>query len=298
MYKLSAFSVALNWTGLGWAGLGWAALYWAGLYKLGCTWLGSVAQGCTGLGLTGLHWAGLCCSALGWAGLLCNGLGLDGLHKVALSWARLLCTGRQNWALLPSAGLGCTRLHWTGLCWTYWAALRWTVVCGAVLFQASVPLQVGRHTTWLWQGALWKWSGQNKWQCGRCHGTCSSVGKCRYCKCCGRSYHVLSRYSSYARPFFRVTKHVVSSWHWLRHNPCRLVDTIHYFSLSFFVIQALDEYISSEWYYCLCYYWRDLIFLQVKPKGVTTQMKAVIEYILMVLFVLLPKRVHFLANET
>ena len=35
-----------------------------------------------------------------------------------------------------------------------------------------------------------------------------------------------------------------------------------------------------------------------KPKGVTTQMKALDEYILMVLFVLLLKKVHFLANET
>ena len=32
----------------------------------------------------------------------------------------------------------------------------------------------------------------------------------------------------------------------------------------------------------------------MKPKGVTTQMKALDEYILMVLFVLLLKRVHFL----
>ena len=297
MYKLSAFSVALNWTGLGWAGLGCSVLGWAVQARLHLT----------GICCTRLHWARLDWSALGWAVLLCIGLGWAALQWAGLGWAAQGCTElgsaalhwyRQNWALLPSAGLGCTRLHWTGLCWTYWAALRWTVVCGAVLFQASVPLQVGRHTTWLWQGALWKWSGQNKWQCGCCHGTCSSVGKCWYCKCCGRSYHVLSRYSSYARPFFRVTKHVVSSWHWLRHNPCRLVDTIHYFSLSFFVIQALDEYISSEWYYCLCYYWRYFIFLQVEPKGVTTQMKAVIEYILMVLFVLLLKRVHFLANET
>ena len=35
-----------------------------------------------------------------------------------------------------------------------------------------------------------------------------------------------------------------------------------------------------------------------KPKGVTTQMKVLDEYILMVLFVLLLKRVHFLTNET
>ena len=36
----------------------------------------------------------------------------------------------------------------------------------------------------------------------------------------------------------------------------------------------------------------------MKPKGVTTQMKTLSEYILMVLFVLLMKRVCFLANET
>ena len=39
-------------------------------------------------------------------------------------------------------------------------------------------------------------------------------------------------------------------------------------------------------------------FLVTKPKGASTQMKALDEYILMVLFVLLLKRVHFLANET
>ena len=38
--------------------------------------------------------------------------------------------------------------------------------------------------------------------------------------------------------------------------------------------------------------------MQTKPKGVTTQMKALGEYILMVLFVLLLKRVHFAVNET
>ena len=36
----------------------------------------------------------------------------------------------------------------------------------------------------------------------------------------------------------------------------------------------------------------------MKPKGVTTHMKALDEYILMTLFVLLLKRVHFLTNET
>ena len=43
---------------------------------------------------------------------------------------------------------------------------------------------------------------------------------------------------------------------------------------------------------------RRLYFLETKPKGVTTQMKALDEYILMVLFVLVLKRVHFLTNET
>ena len=43
---------------------------------------------------------------------------------------------------------------------------------------------------------------------------------------------------------------------------------------------------------------REFIFLQTKPKGVTTQMKALDEYILMVLFVSLLKRVHFLVSET
>ena len=36
----------------------------------------------------------------------------------------------------------------------------------------------------------------------------------------------------------------------------------------------------------------------MKPKDVTTQMKVLDEYILMVLFVLLLKRVYFLVNET
>ena len=39
-------------------------------------------------------------------------------------------------------------------------------------------------------------------------------------------------------------------------------------------------------------------FLQTKPKGVTIQRKALDKYILIVLFVLLLKRVQFLANET
>ena len=40
-----------------------------------------------------------------------------------------------------------------------------------------------------------------------------------------------------------------------------------------------------------------VLFMSI-PKGVTTQMKVLDEYILMVLFVLLLKRVHFLVNET
>ena len=55
---------------------------------------------------------------------------------------------------------------------------------------------------------------------------------------------------------------------------------------------------STFSWYCLFYYWREFIFLWMKPKGVTTQMKALDEYFLMVLFVLLLKRVHFLVNET
>ena len=38
--------------------------------------------------------------------------------------------------------------------------------------------------------------------------------------------------------------------------------------------------------------------MQTKSEGVTTQMKALDEYIVMVLFVLSLKRVYFLANET
>ena len=40
------------------------------------------------------------------------------------------------------------------------------------------------------------------------------------------------------------------------------------------------------------------MILQMKPKGVTTQMKALDEYILMVLFVSVLKIVHDLTNET
>ena len=51
-------------------------------------------------------------------------------------------------------------------------------------------------------------------------------------------------------------------------------------------------------WYRLCYYWREFNFFQTKPKGVTTQMKARLdEYILMVLFVLLLKKVHCLVSS-
>ena len=36
----------------------------------------------------------------------------------------------------------------------------------------------------------------------------------------------------------------------------------------------------------------------MKPEGVTTQMEALDEYILMALFVLVLERVHFLVNKT
>ena len=60
-------------------------------------------------------------------------------------------------------------------------------------------------------------------------------------------------------------------------------------------MKALNEYILIVLF---VYYWREFSFLQMKPKGVTIQMKALNEYILIVLFVLLLKRVQFLANET
>ena len=61
-------------------------------------------------------------------------------------------------------------------------------------------------------------------------------------------------------------------------------------------MKALDEYILMVLFVLLLK--REFIFLQTKPNGVTSQMRALDEYILMVLFVLLLKRVHFLANET
>ena len=42
----------------------------------------------------------------------------------------------------------------------------------------------------------------------------------------------------------------------------------------------------------------DFVFLKAKPKGVTTQMKGLDEYILMALFVVLLKRDHFLVSKT
>ena len=44
---------------------------------------------------------------------------------------------------------------------------------------------------------------------------------------------------------------------------------------------------STFWWYCSFYYWREFILSQTKSKGVTTQMKALDEYILVVEFVLL-----------
>ena len=62
-------------------------------------------------------------------------------------------------------------------------------------------------------------------------------------------------------------------------------------------MKALDEYILMVLFVLLLK--KFISFLQTKPKGVTTQMKAHLdEYILMVLFVLLLKRVHLLAKET
>ena len=60
-------------------------------------------------------------------------------------------------------------------------------------------------------------------------------------------------------------------------------------------IKDLDECILMVLFVLLL---KRVHFLPTKPKGVTTQMKALDEYILMVLFVLLLKRVHFLTNET
>ena len=60
-------------------------------------------------------------------------------------------------------------------------------------------------------------------------------------------------------------------------------------------MKALDEYILMVLFVLLL---KRVHFLKTKPKGVTTQMKALDECILMVPFVLLLKRVHFLVNET
>ena len=62
------------------------------------------------------------------------------------------------------------------------------------------------------------------------------------------------------------------------------------------LMKALDEYILMVLFVLLL---KGSFSVQTKPKGVTTQMKALGEYILMVVFVLLLKRVHFLfVNET
>ena len=46
------------------------------------------------------------------------------------------------------------------------------------------------------------------------------------------------------------------------------------------------------------YFKRSCCHSDIPPKGVTTKMKALDEYILMVLFVLLLKRVNILGSET
>ena len=59
--------------------------------------------------------------------------------------------------------------------------------------------------------------------------------------------------------------------------------------------KALNEYIPKVLLVLLA---KRVQFLANETKGVTTQMKALNEYLLIVLFVLLLKRVQFLANET
>ena len=61
-------------------------------------------------------------------------------------------------------------------------------------------------------------------------------------------------------------------------------------------MKAFDEYILMVQFLLLLK--RVHFLVNESSKGVTSQMKALDEYILMVLFVLLLKRVHFLANET
>ena len=58
-------------------------------------------------------------------------------------------------------------------------------------------------------------------------------------------------------------------------------------------MEAPDEYILMVLFVLLL---TIVNFLETKPKGVTTQMKALDECILMVLFVLLLKIVHFLTK--
>ena len=60
-------------------------------------------------------------------------------------------------------------------------------------------------------------------------------------------------------------------------------------------MKALNEYILVVLFVLLL---KRVHFLANETKGVTTQMKALNEYLLIVLFVLLLKRVQFLANET
>ena len=60
-------------------------------------------------------------------------------------------------------------------------------------------------------------------------------------------------------------------------------------------METLKEYILMVLFALLL---KRVHFLLNETKDVTTQMKALNEYFLMVLFVLLLKRVHFLAKET
>ena len=60
-------------------------------------------------------------------------------------------------------------------------------------------------------------------------------------------------------------------------------------------MKALDEYILMALFVLSL---KRVNFLQTKPQGVTTQMKALDEYILMVVLTLLLNRVHVFANFT
>ena len=61
-------------------------------------------------------------------------------------------------------------------------------------------------------------------------------------------------------------------------------------------MKALDEYILMVLFLLVLAKETSFSCNKTKPKGVTTQMKALDEYFLMVVFVLLLKRVHFIVN--